>query len=115
MSVEDAYKSESTEDVERAVYELLRMAQTDTISAAVKSWEAERQGMRELHDENAALKIYIRRFRVIVSLMKQYLDVMESEGSLFLSPKAKAQGELLRKQLAENEKVLERVRVLVGV
>lgn len=102
-------------DDERAGYELLRMAQTENLDGVLKAWEAERHGMRELHDVNMALKIYIRRFRVIVSLTKLFLDAVDQEGALFLSPKAKEQSELLRRQLAENEKVLDKVSLLVGI
>lgn len=83
---------------ERAAQSLLALFGTDSISEVIELVHAERQGMRELHDTNVALKIYNRRLRLVLGLVKKVLDFVLGEGSMFLSAKAISAAEEAQKQ-----------------
>lgn len=102
-------------DEEHAGYELLRMAGCDTVSQAVKNWDAERQAMWELQDINAAWKIYHRRFSLVADVIVKFLDLVDHEGAMFLSQKAKDLAAAMRKQIAEMDVALKKVRELLDM
>jgi hypothetical protein len=96
-----------------AAYELLRMAGVDNLVDALKNWEGERIAMRALHDQNTALRIWQRRFILVVGFMVQLLDIFEKEGSLFFPLKSQQLMASVRKQIAEMEVGLQKVKLIL--
>lgn len=86
--------------------DLYRMAGADNLDDVIKNWEAERQGMRELHDNNAALAIYNRRIRLIIILCIKAFDILESQGTLFLPEKAANVIIQVRDQIKKADKII---------
>ncbi|MBK8421788.1 hypothetical protein [Candidatus Villigracilis saccharophilus] len=86
------------------IEELLGMLGCDDVAEAVRNLEAERQGMRELHDENTALRIYNRRLRLVVDYALQVFDVCERDLALFITPKAREMITKSREQIRAAEK-----------
>ena len=86
--------------------ELYRLLGTDDLAQAIENIEGERQGMRELHDENTALKIYNRRLRLLVDFGLQIYDVMERDVGMFLPEKARTLIAKSREQIAQAEKAI---------
>ncbi len=76
----------------------------DDVTEAVRNLEAEREGMRELHDENTALRIYNRRLRLVVDYALQVFDVCEHDLALFITPKAREMITKSREQIRAAEK-----------
>jgi hypothetical protein len=49
---------------------------------ALKMWQAEREAMLELHDQNTALKIHNRRIRLTLNMCVRVLELLD--GQMFL-------------------------------
>lgn len=71
----------------KTIEDLYDLLGTDNIEQALKNLEDERQGMRELHDENNALRIYNRRLRLIVNYALQVFNLCERDLALFVAAK----------------------------
>ena len=84
------------------IEELLGMLGCDDVAEAVRNLEAEREGMRELHDENTALRIYNRRLRLVVDYALQVFDVCERDLALFITPKT-------REMITKSREMVERM------
>lgn len=78
MSVEDLL-------IERFFY----LFGTRDLAEIIKNIEAERQGMRELHDENNALRIYNHRLRLVVDFAMRVFAEIEASGLMLLPPKVR--------------------------
>ncbi len=81
---------------------LVEFAGTDDLDEALRMWEAERDAMRDLRDENRALKIYNRRLRLIIDLSVRLIGLLE-RGGMFLPPKVPELIETIRKQIQISE------------
>lgn len=66
---------------------LIDFAGTDDLQEALKMWEAEREAMRDLRDENIALRIYNRRLRLVIDLSLRLFTEIE-KGGMFVPAKA---------------------------
>lgn len=88
------------------IEELYRLLGTDDLEQAIKNIEAERAGMRELHDENTALKIYNRRLRLIVTYALQVYETCEGDAGIFLTSKAREGIRKSREQIEQAERVI---------
>lgn len=71
------------------VTELYALLGTDDLEQAIENIKAERAAMREIHDENTALKIYNRRLRLIVTYALQVYETVEGDAGIFLTSKAR--------------------------
>jgi hypothetical protein len=81
---------------------LITFAGTDDPEEALKMWQAEREAMLRLHDENTALRIHNRRLRVALLICSKVFDLLD--GSMFLPNGA---GEKITKA-REQIKIVER-------
>ena len=97
---------------ELLVAKLFQLLGTDDLEQAIKNIEAERQGMRELNDENTALKIYNRILRLVVEFASQIFDDLEGEGGMFLSPKTRNLISKSRNQIALARKAITESKAL---
>ena len=97
------------------VEELIALLGTSDLDEAIKNIEAERQGMRELHDENTALKIYNRILRLIVEFASQIFDALEGEGGMFLSDKVRGLIGKSRNQIALARKAVIESKALTEI
>lgn len=79
------------------IQDLLDYAGAADLSEALSIWQAERQGMGELHDENTALRLINRRLRLAISLFTRVLDKID--GQMFLPPGTQSTINLVRDQL----------------
>jgi hypothetical protein len=61
---------------------LITFAGTDDPEEALKMWQAEREAMLELHDQNTALKIHNRRIRLTLNMCVRVLELLD--GQMFL-------------------------------
>lgn len=86
--------------------DLYRMAGADNLDEALASWEAERQAMRELHDNNTALVIYNRRIRLIIILCVKAFEMLDQHGAMFLPPKVLEIIGQVRDQIQKADKAL---------
>ena len=71
------------------VTELYALLGTDDLEQAIENIKAERAAMREIHDENTALKINNRRLRLIVTYALQVYETVEGDAGIFLTSKAR--------------------------
>lgn len=76
----------------------------DNLGDALVNWQAEREGMQELHDMNTALKIGNRRMRLIIELVEKAFDMIVLEGGMFLPVKLLGQIDKISKQIEADEK-----------
>ncbi|MBI5942888.1 MAG: hypothetical protein HY864_00850 [Chloroflexi bacterium] len=90
----------------KQVEDLYRFLGTDDLAEALENLEGERQGMRELHDENTALKIYNRRLRLIVDYALQVFEIAEGDAGMFLTSRAREGMRKSREQIALAEKAI---------
>lgn len=88
------------------VEELYALLGTDDLEQAIKNIKAERTGMRELHDENTALKIYNRRLRLIVTYALQVYETVEGDAGIFLTSKAREGIRKSREQIEQAERAI---------
>ena len=75
---------------------------TDNLEDALKMWQAEREAMGELHDENTALKIYNRRLRLVIDLVLRLCTELD-KGGMFLPAKVPALVTNIRKVIKDME------------
>lgn len=75
---------------------------TDNLEDALKMWQAEREAMCELHDENTALKIYNRRLRLVIDLVLRLCAELD-KGGMFLPAKVPALVTNIRKVIKDME------------
>ena len=82
---------------------------------AKKELDELRSKLRELHDTNAALAIYNRRIRLVVTLCVKAFDMLDLQGGLFIPPtvqdviqKVRGQVALLENSLASSLEICER-------
>ncbi len=88
------------------IEELYALLGTDDLEQAIKNIKAEHAGMRELHDENTALKIYNRRLRLIVTYALQVYETVESDAGIFLTSKAREGIRKSREQIEQAERAI---------
>ena len=91
------------------------MLGTQDLEQEIKHIEGERQGMRELHDENKALSIYNQRLRLIVEFASQIFDALEGEGGMFLSDKVRGLIGKSRNQIALARKAVIESKALTEI
>ena len=77
------------DDEEKAFVTLLNYTGADSLQEVLNTVALEREGMRQLHDENTALKIYNRKLRLVVDFAFQIYELLEGEGGMFLSSKVR--------------------------
>lgn len=80
--------------------------------AALDMWEAEREDMLRLHDENTALRIHNRRLRVTLLICAKVFDLLD--GSMFLPhgvgdkiAKAREQIKIVERSVNESQRLCE--------
>jgi acetate kinase len=79
------------------IQDILEHAGAADLSEALSTWQAERQGMAELHDENTALRLINRRLRLAIGLFVRILDKID--GQMFLPAGIQDKINLVRDQL----------------
>lgn len=57
---------------------------TDNPTNAFSQWQEERQGMREIHDQNEALKISSRRLVITLEIAERAINAMEADAGMFV-------------------------------
>lgn len=95
------------------IEELYKLLGTDDLDIAIKNIKAERAGMREMHDENTALKIYNRRLRLIVTYALQVYETVEGDVGVFLASKAREGIRKSREQVEQAERVISESQMIV--
>ena len=93
--------------------ELYALLGTDDLEQAIENIKAERAGMRELHDENTALKIYNRRLRLIVGYALQVYETVEGDAGVFLTSKAREGIRKSREQIKQAERAIGESKLIV--
>lgn len=101
MSVEDGM-----------VEKLFRLLGTEDLEEAIKNIEREREGMRQLHDENTALRIYNHKIRLVVDYAMRVFAELESTVGLFLPEKVRKMIGESRNQIAQADRALIESRAL---
>jgi hypothetical protein len=96
---------------ERVEY-LYRLLGVKDLAEGIANIEAERQGMRELHDENTALKIYNRRLRLVVDYAMRVFGEIESASGVFLPEKVRGMIVECMRQVALADKALKESKAL---
>ncbi len=90
----------------KKIEDLYGLLGTDNVEQAIKNLEDERQGMRELHDENNALRIYNRRLRLVVNYALQVFDLCERDLALFVTAKMRDMMRKSREQIKAADKAI---------
>jgi hypothetical protein len=85
---------------------LYKMAGADNLDEVIANWEAERQSMRELHDNNTALIIYNRRLRLIITLCEKTFEMLDMQGALFLPEKVIETINQVREQIKKGDRAI---------
>jgi len=94
------------------VEELYRLFGTEDLAEMIESIEGERQGMRELHDENTALKIYNRRLRLVVEMAARVFDLL-GDVAMFMPGDTRALIEKAREQIAQVQRTVAESKAIV--
>ena len=91
---------------------LQTFAGVDDPEEALKMWEAERESMLRLHDENTALRIHNRRLRLVFALCARVFDLLD--GEMFLPggaggkiAKAREQMKIVERSVSESRSLCE--------
>lgn len=95
------------------IEELYSLLGTDDLEQAIKNINEERAGMREIHDENTALKIYNRRLRLIVDYALQVYETVEGDAGVFLTSKAREGIRKSREQFEQAERAISESKMIV--
>jgi hypothetical protein len=62
----------------------------ESISEALSQWEAEQNALRDFGDENQALLILHKRINEVNQLGWKFIEEIEKQSALFLTPKMRA-------------------------
>ena len=77
-----------------------------TLSESLDQWEAERQALAELYDENQALTISIRQMMLTMTLAEKVITTLETEAAMFITQPSRNKIEQFREQMQKlNERI----------
>ena len=71
------------------------------LSEALDQWENEREIIGQLHDENQAYSLAVRRFDVAMVLASKVIDTVERDAAMFITEKTRKEIQQFRDQLAK--------------
>lgn len=71
----------------------------NTLAEALDQWDAERQALQELFDENQALVISFRFYDATMTLAETIVNDVEKESAMFMSEKTRDKIKKFRQQL----------------
>lgn len=72
-----------------------------SLEEALDQWEAERQALAELYDENQSLVISFRHFDVAAAIAEQIIAAVELDASMFIKPATREKIEQFREQIKQ--------------
>jgi len=65
--------------------DLMTGGHTEDPKEAFEQWEAERQALAELFDDNQALTISVRRYQVTLALAEKAINAVEKDAAMFIT------------------------------
>lgn len=74
-----------------------------TLAEALDQWEAEREALSQLFDENAALTISFRRYDLSMTLAENIINTIEQDAAMFITQKTRDKIAKFRDQMSQLE------------
>jgi len=102
--IEDVLEAMTNTDTTRAIE--FTGGSAATLSESLDQWEAERQALAELYDENQALTISIRQMMLTMTLAEKIITSLETEAAMFITQPSRNKIEQFREQMQKlNERI----------
>jgi len=96
IKLQDFYKHEA-----RAIE--ITGGSAETLSEALDQWEAEREALGQLFDENQGFTISFHKYDITMELAEKLINALELDVAMFISQKTRDKIKQFREQMQELE------------